>query len=225
MRTTRRSTEAAPPTTMVPRHPRQLRHRSRLLHSSPTRPPRRSSTARMSRRLHHRRTRLGTIKPVTTRQVATPRATTTTVRISRKSTLPSRRQRCRNMSSPTAPVPTISGRRDIGTGRRPVITGCQVPGSSRPMLEPSGRRDTGDSRAAVMGGTTDTGGHTSAFMAASIMDTATMGPAIRVATGTAAPFITTARLPASITTFATSTRATSATTTAAASAITVGVAD
>ena len=69
-------------------------------------PAARSSTARMS--LHRRRrTRVATIRPTriskaTTRQEAMPRATMTILRISRKSTLPSRRRRCRSTSSPIA---------------------------------------------------------------------------------------------------------------------------
>jgi hypothetical protein len=188
-RITRQSTEPLLRTTAVQRRPRRSL-RSRLHRTSPTRhrPLHRSSTVRMSR-LHRRPIRLATISPG-----VTPRATMTIVRISRKSMLPSRLRRCRSTSNPTAPATTISGRRDIGIGRRPVITGCQVPGFSRRMLEPCGRRDTGALRAAVMAGITDIGGHTLASMVASITATDTLAAAIRAGTGIAAPFITTAPL-------------------------------
>ena len=102
-----------PPTIMVRRRMQRNRRPHR---TSPTRrsPPNRNSTVRMSRLRHRRRIRLATISRDTTRQVATPRAITTTPRISRKSMLPSRRLQCRNTSSPIARATTISGRRDIG---------------------------------------------------------------------------------------------------------------
>lgn len=202
-RTTRRSTHPHLRTRMAPRRT-SLTRRSR---------PRRSSTARMSPR-HRRRTRLATISPVMIRRVVMPRATTTTLRTSRKSTLPNHRHQCQSMNSLIARVITTSGRRGIGSGLRPVITGYRERGCSRPMLERCGHPDTGVLLAAAMVGITAIGVRILASTAASITATVISGTATRAATGIAARSITTARLPGSITTFATSTRATSATTTA-----------
>ncbi len=205
---------------------RRLRRTSLIRRSRPNH----SSTARMSRLHRRRRTRAATISqitisPATTRRVGTPRGTTTTVRISRKSMLPSRLRRCRNTSNPIARETTISGRRDIGFGRPPAITGCPERGYSRRMLERCGHRDIGDSPAVAMAGITATGDRTSVSTVALTMATVISEAAIKVATGTAARFITTGRLLESITTFATFIRATSATTTVLVSATTEDMAD
>ena len=176
-------------------------------------------------RHHRRRTRLATTSPAMTRPVGMLPATPTTPPTSRKSTLPSHHRRCRSMNSPIARVITTSGRRGIGSGRRPVITGYQERGCSRPMSERCGRQDTGASPADAMAGITAIGDRISASMAASIMATVITETAIEAATGIVARSITTARLPGSITTFVTSIRATSAITTAPASAITAATAD
>ncbi len=176
-------------------------------------------------RHHHRQTRLATTSPAMTRQVGMLPATPTTPRTSRKSTLPSRHRRCRSMNSPIARAITTSGRRGIGSGRRPVITGYPERGCWRRMSERCGHRDIGASPADATAGITATGDRTSVSMAASIMATVITETAIEAAIGIVARSITTAQLPGSITTFVTSIRATSAITTAPASAITAATAD
>ena len=213
------------PLPMVQRPPRTQEPRNR---KSPLHPIsrmrlhllRQHSTARMNRRPRLRPTRLATIKAVTIKPAATLRVAMTTLPTSSPCMLPSRRLRCPNTSSRIAPARTISGPRDIGTGRPLATTGYLEPGYSLRTLARSGPPDTGDSSAAVIPGIADIGAPTSAFMVASITVSAISAMVTRAAIGTVAPFTTTVPLTGSMATFAMSTRAMSLTTTVAASVIT-----
>jgi hypothetical protein len=197
--TTRLSMEQLLRPTVAQQRTRRSRN-GRLHRTNPMRrsPPHRSSTAKMSR-LHRHKIRLATtspapIRPAMTRRAATPPETTMRAQISSKSTLPNHPRRYRSTSNPTARATTISGHRDIGIGRRPVITGCRARGYWRRMWVPCGHRDTGVSRATAMVGITVIGDPTSGSMAASITAMAITETAIKAATGIAGPSTTTVPL-------------------------------
>ena len=111
---------------------------------------------------------------------------------SRQPTLPRRRHRCLNTTSPRLPATTICGLLAIGHGAKAATTGYPAYGLRLPTRVPFGRPATGVSTITATGFTVATGAHTSATTAASITALATLASDTKEAIGAAATSITTA---------------------------------
>lgn len=157
----------------------------------PTRPrrPRRTS----SRNTTRTRTRSRKITAATMAIKATIRDMTGTT--SRGCRSLSRHRRCRYMTSPPAPAPTICGLPAIGIGLPPGITGCRACGCWHRLSARYGLPAIGDGGMDITASIAATGVRTSASTAALITVTATMAAAIGAAAGIVASLTTTVLSP------------------------------